>query len=218
MSSVIRLGVIPTIAPFLLPNVLPDIRRTFPDLKIALREDLSANLLSRLSDHQLDFALIALPYDVEGLLVKELFDDEFYLVARQEDPALKGKVIHMPAKLAERLLLLEEGHCLREHSLQACKRSDIRKADGMEATSLLTLLQMVESGMGVALLPEMAVKGGLLNGTSLVARPLSQPAPKRIITLVARSSTVHIEEFEALSEIISKRFRSNRREISARVA
>ena len=218
MSSVIRLGVIPTIAPFLLPNVLPDIRRTFPDLKIALREDLSANLLSRLSDHQLDFALIALPYAVEGLLVKELFDDEFYLVARQEDPALKGKVIHMPAKLAERLLLLEEGHCLREHSLQACKRSDIRKADGMEATSLLTLLQMVESGMGIALLPEMAVKGGLLNGTSLVARPLSQPAPKRIITLVARSSTVHIEEFEALSEIISKRFGSNKREISARVA
>ena len=218
MSSVIRLGVIPTIAPFLLPNVLPDIRRAFPDLKIALREDLSANLLSRLSDHQLDFALIALPYAVEGLLVKELFDDEFYLVARQEDPALKGKVIHMPAKLAERLLLLEEGHCLREHSLQACKRSDIRKADGMEATSLLTLLQMVESGMGIALLPEMAVKGGLLNGTSLVARPLSQPAPKRIIALVARSSTVHIEEFEALSEIISKRFGSNKREISARVA
>ena len=107
---------------------------------------------------------------------------------------------------------------MREHSLQACKRSDIRKADGMEATSLLTLLQMVESGMGVALLPEMAVKGGLLNGTSLVARPLSQPAPKRIITLVARSSTVHIEEFEALSEIISKRFGSNKREISARVA
>lgn len=218
MSSVIRLGVIPTIAPFLLPNVLPDIRRTFPDLKIALREDLSANLLSRLSDHQLDFALIALPYDVEGLLVKELFDDEFYLVARQEDPALKGKVIHMPAKLAERLLLLEEGHCLREHSLQACKRSDIRKADGMEATSLLTLLQMVESGMGIALLPEMAVKGGLLNGTSLVARPLSQPAPKRIIALVARSSTVHMEEFEALSEIISKRFGSNKQEISDRAA
>ncbi len=218
MSSVIRLGVIPTIAPFLLPNVLPYIRRTFPDLKIALREDLSANLLSRLSDHQLDFALIALPYDVEGLLVKELFDDEFYLVARQEDPALKGKVIHMPAKLAERLLLLEEGHCLREHSLQACKRSDIRKADGMEATSLLTLLQMVESGMGIALLPEMAVKGGLLNGTSLVARPLSQPAPKRIIALVARSSTVHMEEFEALSEIISKRFGSNKQEISDRAA
>jgi len=218
MSSVIRLGVIPTIAPFLLPNVLPDIRTTFPDLKIALREDLSANLLSRLSDHQLDFALIALPYDVEGLLVKELFDDEFYLVARQEDPALKGKVIHMPAKLAERLLLLEEGHCLREHSLQACKRSDIRKADGMEATSLLTLLQMVESGMGIALLPEMAVKGGLLNGTSLVARPLSQPAPKRIIALVARSSTVHMEEFEALSKIISKRFGSNKQEITAREA
>ncbi len=207
MAGTIRLGVIPTIAPFLLPNVLPDIRTRFPDLKIALREDLTANLLTRLAEHQLDFILIALPYETTGLLVKELFDDEFWLVAGEDDPALKGKEIHLPAKMAERLLLLEEGHCLREHTLQACKRSDIRKADGMEATSLLTLLQMVESGMGIALLPEMAVRGGLLNGTSLVARPLAPPAPKRIIALVARSSTAHLEEFHAFSDCIEERFR-----------
>jgi LysR family hydrogen peroxide-inducible transcriptional activator len=206
MTATIRLGVIPTIAPFLLPDVLPEIRQRFPELKITLREDLSANLLARLSDHQLDFALIALPYDVDGLMVKELFDDEFCLVALEGDPALKGKEVHLPAKMAERLLLLEEGHCLREHSLQACKRSDIRKADGMEATSLLTLLQMVESGMGIALLPEMAVKGGLLNGTDLVARPLAAPAPKRIIALVARASTAHAAEFQALSDCIQGRF------------
>jgi len=206
MSSTIRLGVIPTVAPFLLPNVLPEIRQRFPDLKIALREDLTANLLTRLSEHQLDFALIALPYDTEGLLVKELFKDEFWLVARRDDPALKGKEIHIPAKMAERLLLLEEGHCLREHTMQACKRSDIRKTDGMEATSLLTLLQMVESGMGIALLPEMAVKGGLLNGSQMAARPLAPPAPNRIIALVARASTAHSEEFKALSECIQERF------------
>jgi LysR family transcriptional regulator, hydrogen peroxide-inducible genes activator len=129
------------------------------------------------------------------------------LVAREDDPALKGKEIHLPAKMAERLLLLEEGHCLREHTLQACKRSDIRKADGMEATSLLTLLQMVESGMGIALLPEMAVRGGLLNGTSLVARPLAPPAPKRVIALVARASTAHLEEFQAFSDSIQERFK-----------
>ena len=163
MTATIRLGVIPTIAPFLLPTVLPEIRSRFPELKITLREDLTANLLSRLAEHKLDFALIALPYDVEGLLVQELFDDHFWLVAKEGDPALKGKEVTLPAKMAERLLLLEEGHCLREHSLQACKRTDIRKAEGMEATSLLTLLQMVESGLGIALLPGMAVKSSLLN-------------------------------------------------------
>ncbi|SNX29448.1 LysR family transcriptional regulator, hydrogen peroxide-inducible genes activator [Polynucleobacter meluiroseus] len=207
MSGTIRLGVIPTIAPFLLPNVLPDIRERFPDLQIALREDLTANLLARLAEHQLDFALIALPFETEGLLVSELFNDEFCLVAREGDPALKSKEIQLPAKLAERLLLLEEGHCLREHTMQACRQSDFRKADGMEATSLLTLLQMVESGMGIALLPEMALKGGLLNGTHLVARPLAPPVPKRIIALVARSSTAHLEEFNALSLCIQEQFK-----------
>lgn len=207
MAGTIRLGVIPTIAPFLLPNVLPNIRERFPDLKIALREDLTANLLTRLAEHQLDFALIALPYDTQGLLVQELFNDEFCLVARGDDPVLKAKEIHLPAKMAERLLLLEEGHCLREHTLQACKRSDIRNADGMEATSLLTLLQMVESGMGIALLPEMAVNGGLLAGTSLLARPLAPPAPKRVIALVARSSTAHMAEFQVFSDCIQKRFK-----------
>ncbi len=207
MTATIRLGVIPTIAPFLLPSVLPNIRERFPELKITLREDLTANLLARLADHQLDFALIALPYDVSGLLVKELFNDEFWLVAREDDPALKGKDVTLPAKMAERLLLLEEGHCLREHSLQACNKSDIRKADGMEATSLLTLLQMVESGFGIALLPEMAVKGGLLEHTELHAKPLAAPAPKRVIALVARSSTAHLEEFTALAKCIEERFK-----------
>ena len=148
----------------------------------------------------MDFALIALPYPVEGLLVKELFVDEFWLVALENDPALKGREIHMPAKLTERLLLLEEGHCLRDHTLAACKKSDIRKADGVEATSLLTLLQMVESGMGIALLPEMAIKGGLLNGSRLRAKPLAAPAPKRTIALVARPTSAHLEAFYALAE------------------
>ena len=188
MTATIRLGVIPTIAPFLLPTVLPEVRKRFPDLRITLREDLTANLLSRLTEHKLDFALIALPYDVRGLLVEELFDDHFWLVAREGDPALKGKEVILPAKMAERLLLLEEGHCLREHSLQACKKADIRKDEGMEATSLLTLLQMVESGFGIALLPEMAVKSNLLNNSDLVAKAMATPAPKRVIALVARAS------------------------------
>ena len=171
-----------------------------------MREDLTANLLSRIADHKLDFALIALPYDVSGLLVEELFDDGFWLVARRGDPALKGKEVTLPAKMAERLLLLEEGHCLREHSLQACKKVDIRKDESMEATSLLTLLQMVESGFGIALLPEMAVKSSILKNTDLIAKAMSAPAPKRVIALVARSSTAHLAEFSALSKCIREQF------------
>ena len=106
MTATIRLGVIPTIAPFLLPTVLPEVRKRFPELKITLREDLTANLLARLAEHKLDFALIALPYDVSGLLVEELFNDPFWLVAREGDLALKGKEVTLPAKMAERLLLL----------------------------------------------------------------------------------------------------------------
>lgn len=206
MFGTIRLGVIPTIAPFMLPKILPDIRQEFPNLKLALREDLTANLLNRLRNRQLDFALIALPYDTEGLIVKELFGDEFWLAAREGDDAFKGKNVTVPAKMAERLLLLEEGHCLREHSLAACKRTEVANSDGIEATSLLTLVQMVESGLGIALLPEMAVKGGILSGTGLTAKPLAAPVPKRVIALVARDSTAKIDEFNLLAQSLVKNY------------
>lgn len=202
MVGVIKLGVIPTIAPFLLPSLLPKIREQYPNLKVVLREDLSANLMEKLNRHELDFALIALPYDTEGFLVKELFDDEFWLVANENDPAFKNKEIQLNNKLTDRLLLLEEGNCLRDHTLKACKRSQLAKHDGIEATSLLTLVQMVESGLGIALLPEMAVKSGLLKQTKLVARSLSSSAPKRKIALVARASTARIEEFNALVKVM----------------
>ncbi|MDZ4058381.1 MAG: LysR substrate-binding domain-containing protein [Polynucleobacter sp.] len=206
MTGTIRLGVIPTIAPFLLPAILPTFRTQYPNLKLALREDLTQHLITRVLDHQLDFAIIALPYPTEGLLVKPLFNDEFWLAARADDPAFKGRDVQLPAKLADRLLLLEEGHCLRDHSLQACKRTEIASAEGMEATSLLTLIQMVESGLGIALIPEMAVKGGLLNGTQLVARPLTAPAPKRVIALVGRTSTARIDAYTALAKAVQNHF------------
>ena len=202
MVGTLRLGVIPTIAPFLLPTVLPVVRKQYPQLKVTLREDLTVNLLHKVHSHQLDFAIIALPYDTQGLLVKELFTDEFLLAAKDGDPAFKGHEVTLPAKMAERLLLLEEGHCLREHSLRACKRSEIASHEGVEATSLLTLVQMVESGLGIALLPEMAVKAGILNNTSLTARPLASPAPKRGIALVARQTTARIDEFMALANLM----------------
>jgi LysR family hydrogen peroxide-inducible transcriptional activator len=204
MTGTIKLGIIPTIAPFLLPKVLPAMRKQYKNLQITLREDLTANLLQRVVNHQLDFALIALPYPTEGLLVKELFSDEFWLVAHANEPALKMPDVKVSASLSEKILLLEEGHCLRDHSLKACRQKEVSNNYGVEATSLLTLVQMVEAGLGVALLPEMAIKGGILDGTTLLARPLAQPAPKRHICLVARQTTARIDEFMAISEIITK--------------
>ena len=202
MMGVIKLGVIPTIAPFMLPSLLTKIREQFPKLKILLREDLTSNLLDKINQHELDFALIALPYDTEGLLVKELFDDEFWLIGNRNDVALKNKEIQLTNKLTDRILLLEEGHCLRDHTLKACKKSSISNNEAIEATSLLTLVQMVEFDLGIALMPEMAIKSGLLKGTGLIARPLTAPAPRRKIALVARPSTVRMEEFNALVRVI----------------
>jgi LysR family hydrogen peroxide-inducible transcriptional activator len=202
MVGVIKLGVIPTIAPFILPNLMPKMREQYPDLQIALREDLSGNLINKLDRHELDFALIALPYDTEGFLVKELFDDEFWLIAKEGDPILKKKDLHLSHQMSDRILLLEDGHCIREHTLKACRRSELVSNNGIEATSLLTLVQMVESGLGIALLPEMAVQSGLLSNTQLIARPLAMPTPKRKIALIARPSTARIEEFNALVKVI----------------
>ena len=200
MSGLLKLGVIPTIAPFLLPAVLPAVRTRYPELKVALREDLTRNLLSRLAAGQIDFALIALPYDTGNLQVQPLFDEELLLIA----PA--GREADMPRDIGkldpEALLLLEEGHCLRGHTLGGC-RLDEPRVTGMEATSLFTLAQMVEGGLGMALLPDMTLRSGLLGHMNLVAHRFSEPRPRRTIALVARSSNARQECFSRLAELIA---------------
>lgn len=203
MQGQLRLGVIPTIAPFVLPTVMPGLREKFPQLQLTLREDLTAQLLERLRNRHLDFALIALPYATQDLRVLPLYKDKFWLVGREHDAAITGRSITMSSKWTERLLLLEEGHCLRDHALQACNNTEVASVDGIEATSLLTLVQMVASGLGVALLPDMAIQGGLLNNLSLKARPLAPPAPERTIALVTRSTSAHMAEFEAIAKVMT---------------
>ena len=203
MHRQLRLGIIPTVAPFVLPAVMPILRAKFPQLKLNLREDLTANLLSRLRSRALDFALIALPFDTEDLRVLSLFKDRFWLVGQESDRSISGRTIRISNQWSERLLLLEEGHCLREHAIQACSIAEMPNTKGIEATSLLTLVQMVASGMGVALVPDLAVKGGLLGGMSLKARPLAAPAPERTIALVTRSTSPYMNEFEAIARVIS---------------
>lgn len=184
-SGPLRLGVIPTIAPFLLPAVLAALRARYPGLKPFLREDLTANLLERLRSGGLDFALIALPYDTGDLEVRPLFEDAFWFVAREDDPLVSAKSVAVRQLKPESVLLLEEGHCLRDHAIRACGRRE-SKGSMLEATSLTTLLQMVDGGMGVTLLPEMTLKSGILNGTRLVARPFTKEVPSRTIALAMR--------------------------------
>jgi len=204
MTGLLRLGVIPTIAPFLLPPALRLLRERYPALRLALREDLTAELLARLEDGRLDFALIALPYATPGLLVEPLFDDELWLVGRKGDPQLKRRTVTLTSALAERLLLLEEGHCLREHALYACGAPAHPSAEGMEATSLLTLVQMVESGLGIGLIPKMAVNSGLTQSPGLVTRPIAKPSPRRTIALAARRSTTRLSDLRALTDEIRR--------------
>lgn len=204
MTGLLRLGVIPTIAPFLLPQSLQLLRERYPELRLALREDLTANLLLRLGDGQLDFALIALPYDTANLLVEPLFDDDLWIVGRTGDPEVKTRTVNVTPSISDRLLLLEEGHCLRDHALYACGAPIRRSSEGVEATSLLTLVQMVESGLGIGLVPEMAVRSGLTKSPNLVARPIAKPSPKRTIALVARRSTPQLADLKMLAEVVRK--------------
>jgi len=202
LSGPLHLGVIPTVAPFLLPRVLPPLRARHPKLKLFLREDQTARLLERLRGGELDMAVIALPYDTAELQVRELFRDEFWFVARQDDPLAKLKAVAIERLDLADVVLLEEGHCLREHAIAACGGPPEAGRSRIEATSLPTLLQMVEGGLGVTLLPEMALKAGLLNGTKLVARPFSVRVPARTITLVARPATARTVEMNLMAEFI----------------
>ncbi|HEV7502175.1 MAG TPA: hydrogen peroxide-inducible genes activator [Vicinamibacteria bacterium] len=198
----LRLGAIPTVAPYLLPRVLPALRRAHPELKLYLREDFTKRLLERLRAGGLDIALIALPFDTGDLYVRELFKDEFWFVARQADPAVRGKDVALRRIDTGDMLLLEEGHCLRDHAIAACGRRRGTWESRVEATSLTTLIQMVEGGLGVTLLPGITLDAGILKGTRLVARPFAAPAPSRTLALVTRRTSARRAEADLLAEFL----------------
>ena len=202
LTGRLRLGVIPTIAPYLLPRALPRLRRAHPRLELVWREDLTARLLERLTGGTLDAALLALPYQEADIETEALFDDPFLLACPPDHPlAAAGRVGQ--AELAEApLLLLEEGHCLRDHALAACHLKSVAGGESVLATSLATLVQMVANGLGVTLLPEMAVDAGVLAGTGLMARTLDDPAARRTIGLAWRSSSPRKAEFRTLGALL----------------
>jgi LysR family hydrogen peroxide-inducible transcriptional activator len=204
LSSEFRLGAIPTIAPFLLPRLLPPLRTRYPKLRLFLREDVTERLLAQLRAGELDAALIALPYETGELELRKLYRDEFSFVTRRDDPLAAGKSVSVERLDMNDVILLEEGHCLREHALIACGADRSARRTGIEATSLPTLLQMVEGGLGVTLLPEIALKADILLGTRLVARPFSGRVPARTLALAARPSSPRQKELDLLAEFLGR--------------
>jgi LysR family hydrogen peroxide-inducible transcriptional activator len=202
LSGLLRLGAIPTIAPFLLPSVLPALRSAHKELKLHLREDLTQRLLERLRAGSLDVALIALPFDTGDLYVRELFKDEFWFVARRDAPAAREKEVAIRKIDTGEMLLLEEGHCLRDHAIAACGPRRGTWEPRVEATSLTTLIQMIEGGWGVTLLPGITLDVGILKGTRLVARPFARPAPSRTLALVARHTSSRRRDADLLADFV----------------
>jgi LysR family hydrogen peroxide-inducible transcriptional activator len=196
-----QLGVIPTIAPFLLPKAAAGLARRFPKLELYLREDLTAALVERLADGSLDAALLAFPYDLPGIDWVEIGEDPFMFAAPAGSPLAEKRAIRTADLKDAQLLLLEDGHCMREHALDACKLRDDDVAGAYSATSLFTLTQMVRAGLGATLLPKLAVDAGLAANAGLAIVPLAAPAPTRKIGLAWRKGSGRREDCALLAEL-----------------
>ena len=200
-----RLGVIPTVAPYLLPKALPLLRTRFPKLRLYLREDLTHRLIALLKAGQLDAALIALPYDMAGLAHAHVSDDELLAALPSTHPLAHAREAPPSAMESDDLILLEDGHCLRDHALAACGLRP-PKATGDEeafaATSLPTLVQMVGSGLGVTFLPAMAVAAGLADTADISVMPLQADHPSREIVVAWRAGSSRAAEGRLLAETL----------------
>ena len=208
MAGEIRLGVIPTIGPFLLPTVMPLLRTKFHALKLYLREDQTAQLLTRLSEGELDLTVIALPFDTGDLHVEEIFEDELLFACAQNHPLSGSKVVDLESLDMDQLMLLEEGHCLRDQTLEFCQDRKLKTASPFEATSLHTLVQMVAAGIGVALIPKLAVDSAITRGANVSLSRTKLPAFRRI-GVAWRSTSSRTQDFQTLTAFFSELLKSN---------
>jgi LysR family hydrogen peroxide-inducible transcriptional activator len=211
MSGPLRLGVIPTIGPFLLPHLMPALRAAFPKLRLFLREDLTEALVSRLSANRLDLLLLALPCACAGAETLGVARDEFLLAMPKDHRLAARERVPVSALAAERLLLLEDGHCLRDQALSACGflRGDQGggefgdEHERFAATSLHTLAQMVAGGFGVTLLPRLAAASGVATDAGLVLRPLAGAGAWRTLGLAWRPNAPRAADYRAMAPVLA---------------
>ncbi|MEH3047847.1 hydrogen peroxide-inducible genes activator [Sphingomonas adhaesiva] len=202
LSGEMRMSVIPTIAPFLLPRILPRLRKDYPDLKLFLREEPSGPACEALHNGRTDCVLLALPYACGEVTAMKLFEDHLFLAFPEGEMAATHTPVS-PAEIDEtRLLLLEDGHCLKDHALAACNRAELRAEATMLGTSLHTMVQMVDNGLGVTMLPKIALDAGILDHTNVAARPLDADHPTRTLALVWRRASPRERDFQLLGEVL----------------
>lgn len=196
----LKLGAIPTIGPYLLPRALPAIRRAFPGLRVYLREEMTESLIEGLQAGRLDLILIALPFETGALDILPLFKDGYQLASPAQWPAPQG-----PEALSQsgQLMLLEKGHCLQRHALEAYPGRIVAAEDSFAATSLTTLIAMVSEGLGITLLPELAVKAGIGGAGQVRLTPLPDACPRQVV-LAWRPGSARAVLFEKLGALLRR--------------
>ncbi|MDF2141524.1 LysR substrate-binding domain-containing protein [Paenirhodobacter sp. CAU 1674] len=200
----LKLGSIPTIGPYLLPRALPAIRRAFPDLRVYLREEMTESLIEGLNAGRLDLILIALPFETGALEILPLFEDGYHLASPAHWPAPQGADA---LTQSGQLMLLEKGHCLQRHALEAYPGRIVTAEDSFAATSLTTLIAMVSEGLGVTLLPDLAVTAGVAGAEQVRLTPLPDACPRRVV-LAWRPGSARAEVFRKLGALLQRRQRA----------
>ncbi|MCZ6802397.1 MAG: LysR substrate-binding domain-containing protein [Proteobacteria bacterium] len=203
LSGKLRLGIIPTISPFLLPKILPKLRSYFPQLQLFLQEDTTQRVYERLMSGELDLILIAFPYELRNVEKMALFKDPFLLAYKKGSQFIEKQKTTADNLQSESILLLEDGHCLRDHALSACKIRNLNKVSHFAASSLLTLIEMVEADLGVTYLPEMAKGSPMLKNTNIKTQAMPKSS-HREIGLTWRKGSARGKEFKMLGEFIKK--------------
>jgi len=201
-SGTLRLGIFPTLAPYYLPHVVPELRRRFPRLTLRLFEEKTEDVISMLLQGRLDAGLLALPVDVDQLATRLRCEEPFVLALNDQHPLAAQKVITMEQLEDQELLLLEDGHCLRDHALEVCQLVGAHEKLDFHATSMETLRQMVAAGTGITLLPVLAIKPPVAHTENLAIRRFDPPAPSRRIALVWRKSSALTAFLEELAEVL----------------
>lgn len=199
LAGPLRLGVIPSIAPFLLPRALPAIRKQFPKLQLYLIEDQTLRIHERLLEGELDLLLLALPYELRSTESMSLYQDRFLLAARDKSARVDPANYRFNRLQSGSVLLLEDGHCLRDHALEACRIRDTEKVSRFAASSILTLIEMVDADLGITFLPEMARGSSLLRNTRVRLHAVDEKS-YRTIGLAWRKRSGRTAEFRELGE------------------
>jgi LysR family hydrogen peroxide-inducible transcriptional activator len=202
LAGNLRVAMIPTLGPYLLPLLAPKLRKRLPKLQLMLYEYQTAVLVEQLKNGELDLGILALGVDTDGLETRELAHEAFTVALPSGHALTKKPALRMEDLDDEKLLLLEDGHCLRAHALEACSRIRVHEAGDFRATSLETLRQMVAAGHGITLLPELATRGPFASSRNPVIRPFTSPAPYRIIGAVWRKSSTRLAAIEAVCDVV----------------